>query len=85
MEPKPTYTISTLPDSEIYERWWLAFTPDHNPTAAAERFVERTGQTPTYLVKTPTMLLVGPLSGAVGQRTPAVEIPAPIVVQATPF
>jgi hypothetical protein len=62
-----------LPAAEIAERWWLAFTPDHEPTAAAARFIERTGAPPEYLVKTPTMLLVGPLSSATRPPRPEAE------------
>jgi len=90
MEPKPTYEFTQLPAAEISERWWLAFTPDHEPTAAAARYIERTGAPPAYLVKTPTMLLVGPLpTGAQRQAqrqaataAPAGALaPAPTVVQ----
>jgi hypothetical protein len=81
MKPKPTYELSGLPAAEIAERWWLAFTPDHEPTAAAARFVEKVGAPPEYLVKTPTMLLVGPLQFANElQRHPA-NRPVPTAVQ----
>ena len=62
MEPRPTYELTTLSPADIQERWWLAFTPDHDPTAAAERFIDHTGAPPVYLVRTPTLLLVGPLA-----------------------
>ena len=61
-------TLTALPAAEIADRWWLAFTPDHEPTAAAARFIDRTGAPPTFLVRTPTMLLVGPLALASPQR-----------------
>jgi hypothetical protein len=86
MEPKPTYELCTLPAAEIADRWWLAFTPDHEPTAAAARFIERTDQPPQYLVRTPTMLLVGPLVTRprqppapqhvyLAEDTPAIQMP----------